>query len=243
MVTGHDLRERPAPVDEAVRRLIASVAHGVGNSLSAIRNYADLLALHLEDTEFGGRCVERIANDSHRIEGVIETLSRLGSLPAPVRRHVDMSALIADVLRNGRPAGALRHVTFHEHFERLRPIALGDADQLVFAFEILLGEVVAWSPDHSDLHVATTHLERCGPAASALRIMIRFPGTPAAVVSFAENGIGVVTAEAVVRAHGGSFAVGARDGYGEVVVELPTPFGGRMSEIKPRLDAVASRAP
>jgi len=238
---GPDSPGRPTPVDEAVRRLIASVAHGVGNSLSAIRTYVELVAQRLEHTELGGRCIERIATDSHRIERVIETLSRLGSLPAPARRPVDVSALIAGLLRNERPATALRHVAVHEHFDGVRPIALGDAEQLAFAFESLLGEVLAWTPDRGDLHVATAHRERSGRVRSTVCITIRFPGTPAAVVSFAENALGVVTAEAVVLAHGGSFAVGARDGCGEIIVELPTRLRGLVSEGQPLPGVVSAR--
>jgi len=237
------LHERPAPIDEAVRRLTASVAHGVGNSLASVRTYAQLVADHLEDTELGKRCAERIVSDSRRIEAMIGTLARLGSLPAPVRRPVDVSAMFAGLLANEHAQMDQRQLVVHGDLERAQPFALGDADQLTFAFELLLGEAIAWSPDGGELQVAVRHQQAVGTAAALLRITLRFPGTPAAIVVFAENGRGAVTAEAVVRAHGGSFSVGAREGNGEVIVDLPTSVPVRVSECRHRLDQASHRAP
>ena len=237
------LHERPAPIDEAVRHLIAAVAHGVGNSLASVRTYAQLLVDRLEDTDVGKLCADRIVADSRRIEVMIETLTRLGSLPAPARRPVDVSALFERLLGNERAQLDQRHLVVREDLDCSQPIALGDADQLVFAFEILLEEAIAWSPDGGEFHVAVKHQQAVGTVAPSLRVTLRFPGSPAAVVAFAENGLGAVTAEAVVRAHGGSFSVRARGGNGEVSIDLPAPVPVRRSECRRRLDQVAHRAP
>ena len=235
----------PAPIDEALRHLIAAVAHEVGNSLVSVRTYAQLLADRLEDTELGRCCADRVAMDSRRIEVMLETLTRLASLPAPARRPVDVAAMLAGLLGNERAQMDQRHLVVREDLDCAQAIALGDADQLAFAFEILLGDAIAWSPDRGEFRVTVRHQQAVGRAARALRITLFFPGSPAAIVGFAENGLGAVTAEVVVRAHGGSFAVRARGGNGEVIVDLPTPAPVRRTEgrRRRRLDQVAHRAP
>jgi hypothetical protein len=86
------------------------------------------------------------------------------------------------------------------------------------------------------------HQQAVGSAAPSLRITLCFP-IAGAIVGFAGNGLGAVTAEAVVRAHGGSFSVRASDGNGEVTIDLPAPVPIPRSECRRGLGQISHRAP
>lgn len=213
----------PAAGVPAVRRLAGAVAHEVGNPLVGIRTFAQMLPSRFDDPEFRAQFAERVEEDTRRIEAVVETLARLGSLPPPARDPVDVSALLARLLRLQSGRIEERRLVVLEELDREQPLALGDAEQLRFALGLLLEETLAWLPERGDLYVATRrqHGDR-------LRILLRSRSGAAAVPDFAlrltENTLAVAAVEAVVRAHGGALAVEPGEpGETLVLIELPAP--------------------
>src|SRR5690606_26647691 len=173
---------------------------------------------------FRAQFAERVEADTRRIEAVVETLARLGSLPPPARDPVDVSALIARLLELQAQRIAERRLVVLEELDRDHPLALGDAEQLRFAFGLLLEETIGWLPEQGDLYVATRRrapAEAGAPEAGGrLRILLRSRvagGQPDLGLRLAENTLAVAAVEAVVRAHGGSFAIEAGDA-GETLV-------------------------
>lgn len=212
---------------EPVRRLAGAVAHEVGNPLVGIRTFAQMLPSRFDDPEFRAQFAERVEADTRRIESVVETLARLGSLPAPAREPVDVSALLARLLQLQGGRIQERRLVVLEELDRERPLALGDAEQLRFALGLLLEETLAWLPEHGDLYLATRH--HPAPAGGGrLRILLRSRGGAGAAADFAlrltENTLAVAAVEAVVRAHGGAFTVEPGEpGETLVLIELPAP--------------------
>ncbi|HEY8495147.1 MAG TPA: histidine kinase dimerization/phospho-acceptor domain-containing protein, partial [Myxococcota bacterium] len=224
----HAAAARPAePVaqDEPLRRLASAVAHEVGNPLVAIRTFAQMLPTRFDDPEFRAQFTERVEADTRRIEAVVETLARLGSLPAPVHEPVDVSALLAQLLELQAPRIQERRLVVLEELDRERPWAVGDAEQLRFAFRLLLDDTLAWLPEHGDLYVATRH--QPGENDGRLRILLRSRGAGAAPdfgLRLSENALSVAAVEAVVRSHRGSLAVEPGEpGETLVLIELPAP--------------------
>lgn len=212
---------------EPLRRLAGAVAHEVGNPLVGIRTFAQMLPRRFDDPEFRAQFAARVEADTRRIENVVETLARLGSLPAPAREPVDLSALLARLLQLQSGRIQERRLVVLEELERERPLALGDAEQLRFALGLLLEETLAWLPEHGDLYLATRH--HPAPAGGGrLRILLRSRSGAGAAPDFAlrlaENTLAVAAVEAVVRAHGGSFTVEpGESGETLVLIELPAP--------------------
>jgi signal transduction histidine kinase len=193
-------REAPSDTAAAIQHLSAAIAHEVGNPLVGIRTWTSMLPARFDDDEFRAQFAERVDADTRRIEGVIETLARLGGFAPPRREPVDVSALLAAALERERPRIRERGLVVLEELERARPHVLGDADQLGFAFGLLLGDVLGWIPVRGDLYVATRRID--GAAGPLLRVELRMRGV-ADGLGFGEQGLAVAVTEAVVRAHGG----------------------------------------
>jgi signal transduction histidine kinase len=210
-----------------LRRLAGAVAHEVGNPLVGIRTFAQMLPSRFDDPEFRAQFAERVEADTRRIEAVVETLARLGSLPVPARDPVDVSALIARLLQLQASRIQERRLVVLEELDREQPHALGDADQLRFALGMLLEETLSWLPENGDLYVATRHHADAG-GAGRFRVLLRSRGAGGGLPDFglrlAENTLAVAAVEAVVRAHGGSFTVEPGEpGETLVLIELPAP--------------------
>jgi len=218
----------PAPPAEGaapggpLRRLAGAVAHEVGNPLVGIRTFAQMLPSRFDDPEFRTQFAERVEADTRRIEAVVETLARLGSLPPPAREPVDVSALLARLLQLQGARIQERRLVVLEELDREQPLALGDAEQLRFALGMLLDETLSWLPEHGDLYLATRH-----QPGGRLRILLRSRGAGSAPdfgLRLAENTLAVAAVEAVVRAHHGSLAVEPGEpGETLVLIELPAP--------------------
>jgi signal transduction histidine kinase len=214
--------------DEPLRRLAGAVAHEVGNPLVGIRTFAQMLPGRFDDPEFRALFSSRVEADTRRIEAVIETLTRLGTLPAPERSPVDLSAVLARLLQLQRGRIQERRLVVLEELDRAHPLVLGDAEQLRFAFGLLFDEALSWIPEGGDLYVATRRQAGSPAAPPRLRILLRsHAGSETATepgLHLAENTLAVAAVEAVVRAHGGTLAVEPGEaGETLVLIELPAP--------------------
>ncbi len=234
--TAPQLDPSPAPEPataldrDSIRRLSAAVAHEVGNPLVGIRTYASMLPTRFDDPEFRSQFAERVASDTRRIEAVIDTLAQLGSLAPPAHEPVDVSSMLARLLERERPRIRERRLVVLEELDRAEPNVLGDADQLRFAFGLLLEQALGWMPERGDLYVATRHQSgrveggQSPLRTACLRILLRFRAPADAGLGFGENALAVAAVDAVVRAHGGTLALeSSAHGDATVLIELPAP--------------------
>ena len=222
-VNGRAAAEQPS--GDELRRLAGAVAHEVGNPLVGIRSFTQMLNGRFDDPEFRQRFAERVSADTQRIEAALDTLERLGSLGAPALAPVDVSALLALLLERQRTRIQERRLVVLEELDRERPLALADADQLRFAFGLLLEQALAWIADRGDLYVATRHQPGGGGREARLRILLRFRGGPGSAesgLSLSDHALAVVAVESIVRNQGGSFRIeSSESGETLVLAELP----------------------
>jgi signal transduction histidine kinase len=214
-----------------LRRLVGAVAHEVRNPLVAIRTFAELLPDRFEDEEFRSRFAAAVEADVERIESVVDRLSHLATMPAPVPGTLDVAALIEELLDARREAIRERHVLVLKELDRSQPFAVGDPEQLRFALESLLDKAFTIVPERGDVYVASKYHDSGLRGDPSCRVLVRFhgdaPGGPGARVqgvSLAETSLDLVVAEAVVRSQGGSFRLDTIDSEETVVVlDLPAP--------------------
>ncbi|RIL06559.1 MAG: hypothetical protein DCC71_06145, partial [Proteobacteria bacterium] len=207
--------------DPGLRRLSAAVAHEVGNPLVGIRTWASMLRTRFDDPEFRAQFAERVEADTRRIEDVVETLARLGALDAPAHERVDVSSMIADLLGRQRAAIRERRLVVLEELDRNQPWALGDADQLRFAFGFLLDQVLGWIPERGDLYVATRHRPAALAGRPALLVELRLRGAADGLAP-SDHALAVASLDAIVRAHGGRLTVATGvAGDTSLAIELP----------------------
>ena len=224
--------ERPADDGaERLRELVGSIAHEIRNPLVAVRTFAQLLPERFDDPEFRRRAVHIVGADVRRIEGVVDRLARLAELAAPEAKPVDVASLLETALEGAREIIQRRRLVVLTELDRTAPHALGDAEQLRFAFESLLDKALSLVPDRGDLYFASKHHRDGLEDAPCLRILVRFrsPGDltrrgEIAGVSLNENSLEMIVARNIVEGHGGRMTTSPSDGLETVVViDLPAP--------------------
>jgi DNA-binding NtrC family response regulator len=206
-----------APVSDAtLRRLADAVSHEVRNPLTAIRTFAELLPERYGDRDFRSRFASYVADGVERVDRVIDALAKLAALGPPDRKPVDVSKLLEAVLDTRRQQIRDRHLLVLKELDSASPLALCDAEQMRFAFEILLDRALEMLPDRGDLYLASRRHATGLRGAPSVRVLLRLqtPGrqtVPGRGLSPAENSLGLAIAEAVARAQGGSVAIASSD--------------------------------
>ena len=219
--------------DEELRRLVAAIVHEVRNPLTTIRTFAELLPAQYQDEEFRERFAELVGRGVARIEEVIQELARLAALAAPKTEPIDIASLIEELLERQRETIHERRLLVLKELDKSRPLALGDAEQLRFAFEALLLKCLDLVPERGDVYFASKHHDTGLRGMPSVRVLVRFRGpraegergaAPVPGISPAENALEFVVAEAVARAQGGALAIQAGEGDETVLVlDLPAP--------------------
>jgi len=229
-----DAPSRPAGDDggaERLRELVGSIAHEIRNPLVAVRTFAQLLPERFDDPDFRRKAADIVGADVRRIENVVARLARLAELETPEPKAVDVAGLLETALEAQRTTIQRRRLVVLTELDRRAPHALGDAEQLRFAFESLLDKALELVPDRGDLYFASKHHPDGLDGGPALRVLVRFrsPGELSGTsevpgVSLGESSLEMTVARSIVRAHGGRMTVSPGDARETVVViDLPAP--------------------
>ena len=211
----------PATAAGTLRRFAGSLTHELGNPLVGIRSFAQMLPRRFDDAEFRTQAAERVADDTSRIEGVLETLGRVASLGTPELAPVDLSSLLAGLVAERRGAIEARRWVVLEELDREGGRVLADREQLRFGLATLLDSLLELVPARGDLYVATRRHpgDATAPATApagvetvgSVRTLIRFSAgespPPAGGLTRIEQNLGLSVLEAVIDAQGGSFAL------------------------------------
>jgi len=219
--------------DEGIRRLVAAVVHEVRNPLTTIRTFAELLPAQYHDREFREGFAELVGRGVARIEEVVQQLARLAELATPKTEPIDIANLIEELLERQREMIHERRLLVLKELDKSRPLALGDAEQLRFAFEALLPKCLDLVPERGDVYFGSKHHDAGLRGMPSVRVLVRFRGpraqgersaAPVRGISPAENALEFVVADDIVRALGGTLTIHAGEGGETVLVlDLPAP--------------------
>ena len=226
---------KPAPASDprdasaSIQPLVAAIAHEMRNPLSTIRTFAELLPSRYDDPEFRSRFAELVGQDTHRIEAVIQRLTKLASLAQPKIAEVDISALLEELLSERTEKVRNRQLLVLKELDEQHTAAIGDAGQLRFALESLIDKSLDLAPEGGDVFIASRHHPAGLRGGPAVRVLVRFgnhdsspskprvPGT-----SPAENALEYAIAAAVIRAQGGTFTIDPGEGNETVLlIDIP----------------------
>jgi DNA-binding NtrC family response regulator len=217
--------------DERLQRLVGAVAHAVRNPLTTIRTFAELLPAQYQDREFREQFAELVGHGVEQIEDVVQELARLADLAVPNTGPVDIAGLLEELLEQRRETIHQRRLLVLKELDRSQPLALGDDEQLRFAFEAMLDKCLEIVPERGDVYFASRHHDSGLRGLPSVRVLVRFHGpeggraeVPVPGVSPAENALEFVVAETVIRAQDGALAVQSGEGNETVLVlDLPAP--------------------
>ena len=176
----------------SVGRLAAGVAHEVGNPLSAIENYVEVLRRRGADPEI----VAAVAREAERIDRIVRSLLDYARPRAAQRESLDLSAVVGSAVALLGAQGVLRPVTVEWAPVSGLPRVPGDRAALEQVFVNLLLNAVdaAGAGGRIAVHAAATRLGRAPTPGErvAPRHLADLPdGTPAVEVVVADSGPGV----------------------------------------------------
>jgi hypothetical protein len=118
----------------SVGRLAAGVAHEVGNPLSAIDNYLEVLRRRGADPEL----VSAIERESDRIDVIVRSLLEYARPSAAPRERLDLASVVEGAVGLLESQGALRGVALTRSAARALPPVRGDRAALEQVFVNLL---------------------------------------------------------------------------------------------------------
>jgi len=148
------------------RDFTANVSHELKTPLSAIKAYAETLLMGaLEDPHASHRFVERISEQTARLDNLIRDLLQLNRLQAqpekPVQRPVQITDVLEKVIEDHHTVASSNSVTLH--FEPKETIeVLSDLESLQTILNNLLGNAIRYNKPNGHVYVQAFRREnRC----------------------------------------------------------------------------------
>jgi len=219
-----------APVEppvETVRRLVQSLTHDLRNPLSSIRAFADLLPDRFDDETFRDEFHRQVERDLERLEERLGRLARFAELPEPCTKPVDISAVLLSVLEERRSVIERRRLLVLRELETEHPRALGEEEELRFAFEAILDAALDWTGERADLYLASRYHPTGLRGAPAIRVLLRFHGggevQAEAEPAGRHTSLELWMAEALIRRLQGEFTMESGEDEAVILVDLPAP--------------------
>ena len=148
------------------RDFTANVSHELKTPLSAIKAYAETLLMGaLEDPHASHRFVERISEQTARLDNLIRDLLQLNRLQAqpekPVQRPVQITDVVEKVIEDHHTVASSNSVTLH--FAPIESIeVLSDLESLQTILNNLLGNAIRYNKTDGHVYVQAFRREdRC----------------------------------------------------------------------------------
>ena len=237
-----DLAARQAQLveaDRARRQLLADVSHELMTPLTAIRGYAETLALpqFTPPTTEGQRAVKVIQEEGERIERLVKDLLDLARFEAGgislEQENVDVDEIFERVSERHAKAAQEKAVTIaiDPHEDDLRMV--GDSMRLEQAVQNLAANALRHTPPGGTVRLGATRDggnikltvsdNGVGIAPEHLpHVFDRFYMADQSRLHAGGSGLGLSIVKAIVERHGGSVAVRSRQGV-ETVFEIVLP--------------------
>jgi two-component system, OmpR family, sensor kinase len=230
--------------EDRMRRFVADASHELRTPLASIRGFAELYrqgaAAYPQDV---ARLMRRIEDEAARMGLLVDDLlllARLDQQRPLEQRPVDLLAVAADAVHDGRALAPDRRVELELADGPAPPVVVGDESRLRQVVGNLVGNALTHTPPGTPVSV-TVGTE---PGSVTLAVRDRGPGLPAGQAervferfyradasrtrASGGTGLGLSIVAALVAAHGGTVTVDSRPGEGATFrVRLPAAEGQR----------------
>ena len=251
-----DLAARQAQLveaDRARRQLLADVSHELMTPLTAIRGYAETLALpqFLPGSNEGQRAVKVIQEEGERIERLVGDLLDLARFEAGgislAQENVDVDELFERVAeRHAKSAQEKQVEIITDPHDDIRMV--GDPHRLEQALQNLAANALRHTPpggavrlnaarEDGRVKITVTDNGVGIPAEHLPHVFDRFYKADQSRTHAGGSGLGLSIVKAIVERHGGTVSVRSRQGV-ETVFEITVPDLSRRAGEGP--DAVRS---
>ena len=217
--------------------LAAGVAHEVNTPIAGLSSYAQILLSETPPSDPRYSILKKMERQTFRAAHLVNNLLEFARPRSRTPLTTDLRGVLVNAAESVETAFAGRRLELEADPDGPPALVIGDPRDLEQVFVNLLTNARDASPDGG---VVTCHLERAG---ESIRVTIadRGPGlTPSAAERVFQpfyttkksggTGLGLAISRDIVRRHGGTIALSAREGGGaEARVELPLVPAGSPS--------------
>jgi PAS domain S-box-containing protein len=240
-----DVSQRRA-IEQMKDEFIATVSHELRTPLTALKGHVELV---LDEeagpvTDLQRRFLQIASQNAERLGALINDLldvARIEAGKVQTRKEpVDLAAVLQEVVATLALQAERRGLVLREEIPSL-PIVIGDRDRLVQVFTNLLSNAIKYTPEgevgiRGKPGYGTVQVEvfdtGVGMTPEEQRQLFKkfFRGRDSQVRSAGGTGLGLVIAQGIVHAHGGTIAVESAPGQGtRCRVTLPAVASGPTS--------------
>ncbi|MBI4387048.1 MAG: hybrid sensor histidine kinase/response regulator [Elusimicrobia bacterium] len=238
-------------------KFFATVAHDVKNPLTAIRGYAELMNMRIQDPDLA-KCVGHILSSSKTLEGLVSDLVDYAAIESGKLRvnlgPCDLLEVVQEVRSRIEVVAQKRKIRFAVQVPPQLPVLQGDPLRLGQVIQNLCTNAVQYTPEGGSVTLAVDR------AATEIVVGIRDTGIgisredlPRVFERFFQTeeaqrmrragfGLGLKIAQEIVRAHGGNIGVESELGKGSrffftipfpILSSVPTPPPRPVSQTPP----------
>jgi PAS domain S-box-containing protein len=239
MVVAEDIT-RAKIAERAQNDFIGQVAHELFTPLTSMKTHAEMLISgDIKDVEMQKEFYNTINDEADRLTALIKNLLSVAKMEAgtlTIERALVKTDWLLDQCLNAVEATARdKHIAITKTLPDKFPVLLGDKALLQVVLVNLLGNAVKYTPRGGAVRLTLLERERnvffeiadtgCGISADDLpHIFDKFyRGSSSAVRNESGSGMGLATAQQIVKLHGGTIEVESEPGKGSCfTVRIPT---------------------
>jgi signal transduction histidine kinase len=217
--------------DKAREEFVSQVTHELRTPLTNIRAYAETLSSGMfDDPQVITECYNVITKETRRLSRLIEDILSISQLEVGtmqlVMDRVDLCQLLTESVRDVRGIAESKNIDLQLSLPPKAERISGDRDKLAVVVNNLLGNALKYTPENGQVVLS------CRSENDALTVSVRDSGIGIAprdhgrifekfqraedpdVLSETGTGIGLTTAQEIVRQHGGEIRVVSKKGEG-----------------------------
>ncbi len=217
--------------DKAREEFVSQVTHELRTPLTNIRAYAETLSSGMfDDPQVITECYNVITKETRRLSRLIEDILSISQLEVGtmqlVMDRVDLCQLLTEAVRDVRGIAESKNIDLQLTLPPKAEKIQGDRDKLTVVVNNLLGNALKYTPENGQV-VMSCKSENNGLTVSVRdsgigidprdhgRIFEKFQrAEDPDVLQETGTGIGLTTAQEIVRQHGGEITVVSKKGEG-----------------------------
>ncbi|MDP6053507.1 MAG: ATP-binding protein [Candidatus Latescibacteria bacterium] len=229
----------------ALGQLVAGVIHEINNPLTSVIGYTDLEIMRGHE----GQTLEnlnRIAQDSRRMVGIVRNLLAFARKEKPVRESVNLNHLLNDIIRIRTYHFRASNIKVIEDYDADLPATFGDPNQLrQVLLNIVTNSEQAIRKGHSQgtIWITTSEIENDNDP--YIHVVIQDSGSGIAASNMSKisdpfyttkkagkgTGLGLSISYGIIQEHGGRLWVESSPNQGAIFrIEIPVQTEEVMSE-------------
>ncbi len=139
----------------SIGRLAAGIAHEIGNPMTSIFSFVQILREEEEDDPFKKESLDTIYFHVNRVSGILKQLSGFSKMPAGDTRECNINEIIETSVNLIQYDKKAKSITMTKHLDPNLPTVMADGNQLSQVFVNLILNAVDAMPEGGELTIST----------------------------------------------------------------------------------------